>query len=58
MFIFFFITIVVCGFMFLIGLIQLIVEKDKKENALKLMLYGLIGLIIGFGSCFAIVYNA
>ncbi len=57
MFIFFFITILVCGFMFLIGLIQLFVEKDKKENALKLMMYGLIGLIIGFGSCFAIIYS-
>ena len=57
MFIFFFITIVVGGFMFLIGLIQLIFEKEKKENALKLMTYGLIGLIIGFGSCFAILYN-
>jgi heme O synthase-like polyprenyltransferase len=57
MFIFFFITIVGSGFMFLIGLIQLMVEKDKKENALKLMMYSLIGLIIGFGSCFAMIYN-
>ncbi len=57
MFIFFFITIVGCGFMFLIGLIQLFVEKDKKENALKLMMYSLIGLIIGFGSCFAMIYS-
>lgn len=55
---FFFITIVGSGFMFLLGLLQLIVEKDKKEDALKLMLYSLIGLIIGFGSCFALIYNA
>lgn len=57
MFIFFFITIVGSGLMFLIGLIKLIVERDKKENALKLMMYGLIGLIIGFGTCFAMIYN-
>lgn len=57
MFMFFFIIIVGSGFMFLLGLLQLIVEKDKKEDALKLMLYSLIGLIIGFGSCFAIIFN-
>jgi hypothetical protein len=49
--------IVISAFLILIGFIQYIATDDKKESGLKLIFYGIIGLIIGFGSCFAMIYN-
>lgn len=49
--------IVISAFLILIGFIQYIATDDKKESGLKLIFYGIIGLIIGFGSFFAMIYN-
>jgi hypothetical protein len=54
----FFVTIfIVCFLMVIVGFVQYGFIKEKRESGLKLLLYGIIGLVIGFGTCFAIIYN-
>jgi hypothetical protein len=41
--------------MVIVGFIEYAFISEKKERGLKLLIYGIIGLVIGFGSCFAII---
>jgi hypothetical protein len=52
----FFITVFLISFlMVIVGVIEYAFISEKKERGLKLLIYGIIGLVIGFGSCFAII---
>lgn len=50
------IVILISCLAFIVGLFMLILNKEKKEYAIKLITYTLIVAIIGFGSCSALLH--
>lgn len=42
---------------FLIGLFKVLFQKDDREFGIKLIIYGAVSFVIGFGTCTAIPLN-
>lgn len=43
----------ICPFLFLVGLMILLVSAQKRQIGIKLIIISIIGFIIGFGTCLA-----
>lgn len=54
---FFLIIFLLSIVLIVVGFFQYVFSKENKESGLKILIYGIVGLIIGFGSCIAMIYN-